>query len=215
VPGVDAGSVSITKNGDVASCSPTDVAVAELDALQSRLGEGPCISAILDPPEDGLIVAGDLAGADGGRWPRFAPAAAAAGYRSMMSAEVSADGRMRASLNLYAHLPHAFDGEARVTAGLFAVQAAMLLYGSEQALHLQRALETRDAIGQAKGILRERFGVSDDRAFQMLVTSSQETNIKLIDVVRWLLDEVDQGRRVADDDLAADLAADPAGSPGR
>jgi AmiR/NasT family two-component response regulator len=41
-------------------------------------------------------------------------------------------------------------------------------------------------IGQAKGILMERFGVKDDQAFQMLVQSSQDTNVKLVDVSRWL-----------------------------
>lgn len=47
-------------------------------------------------------------------------------------------------------------------------------------------LATRDLIGQAKGILAERFTVDDDEAFQMLVSSSQDTNMKLVDVARWL-----------------------------
>jgi AmiR/NasT family two-component response regulator len=66
----------------------------------------------------------------------------------------------------------------------------MLLYGSEQATHLQRALDSRDAIGQAKGILMERFAVDDHGAFQMLVRSSQDTNMKLVDVALWLREEV-------------------------
>ena len=83
-----------------------------------------------------------------------------------------------------------FDSEARLLAGLFGVQAAMLLHGSEQAAHLGRAVDSRDVIGQAKGVLMERFGVDETEAFQMLVESSQSTNLKLIDVARWLLSEV-------------------------
>jgi AmiR/NasT family two-component response regulator len=69
------------------------------------------------------------------------------------------------------------------------VQAALLLYGSEQAAHLQRAFDSRDVIGQAKGILMERFTVDDPQAFTMLVSSSQDTNMKLVDVARFLTEE--------------------------
>jgi AmiR/NasT family two-component response regulator len=51
---------------------------------------------------------------------------------------------------------------------------------------MSRALDTRDVIGQAKGILMERFGVEGDQAFQMLVRTSQDTNTKLAAVARWL-----------------------------
>ena len=54
---------------------------------------------------------------------------------------------------------------------------------------------TRDVIGQAKGILMGRFKVDDEDAFKMLVKSSQDTNMKLTDVARWLTSEV--GRRSA------------------
>ena len=67
----------------------------------------------------------------------------------------------------------------------------MLLYGANTATHLQRAVDSRDLIGQAKGLLRERFKVDDEGAFQMLVKSSQETNMKLTAVAQWLLDNAD------------------------
>jgi hypothetical protein len=189
VPGAEAGGISLTSGGEVTSRSPTDPGVAELDTLQSELGEGPCITAISEAPDDGTVVVGDLAGEDAARWPRFAPHAVDAGYRSMLSCELDAGGRLRAALNLYASRAGAFGIEARLTAALFGVQAAMLLYGSEQAQHLQRALDSRDLIGQAKGILVERFRVDGDEAFHLLVRSSQDTNMKLVDVARWLVDE--------------------------
>jgi hypothetical protein len=193
IPGVEAGSISMTEDGRIRTRHPTSDDIAELDDLQSELGEGPCIEAILDPPESGIVVAADLAGADGRRWPRFSRRAAEFGYRSLMSTQlVATDGGVRAALNLYASTADAFDEHARTLAGLFGVQAGLLVYGAGQAAHLQRAVDSRDLIGQAKGILMERFKIDDHAAFQMLVQSSQETNMKLTDVARWLTTD---GRR--------------------
>jgi hypothetical protein len=191
VPAVDAGSISITEHGRIETRHPTSESIRKLDEKQSELNEGPCITAIEDPPETGTVVAQDLARADADRWPRFAPYAAEAGYRALMSTQLSVDGGVRAALNLYSAEPDAFDDEAQTLAGLFGIQAAMLLYGANTAVHLQRAVDSRDLIGQAKGLLRERFKVDDEGAFQMLVTSSQETNMKLTAVAQWLLANAD------------------------
>jgi hypothetical protein len=194
VPGVDAGSISMTQDGRVETRHPTSAEIGKLDEVQSELHEGPCITALEEPPPSGLVVARDFAGADVERWPRFAPRAIEAGYRALMSTQLSADGRMRAALNLYSATPDAFDDESRTMAGLFGVQASMLLYGSSTATNLQRAVDSRDLIGQAKGILMERFGVDDDAAFQMLVRSSQDTNMKLTAVAQWLTTNVAAGQ---------------------
>ncbi|HEY2226035.1 GAF and ANTAR domain-containing protein [Actinomycetospora sp.] len=192
VPGVDAGGVTMTVNDALTSRTPTHESVSKLDRLQSELGEGPCITATIEPPEDGVVVAHDLAGVDARRWPQFAPLAVECGYRSLLSAQLSLDGSVRAALNLYAVEPGVFDEEARLIAALFGVQAAMLLYGSAQAGYLQRAVESRDLIGQAKGILMERFTVDADGAFHMLLRSSQDTNLKLVDVARWVTTQADE-----------------------
>jgi hypothetical protein len=189
VPGATAGGISVTEDGIIDSRNPTSRGISELDRLQGELQEGPCITALESPAEDGVVIAEDLGGADAARWPRFAPVAVEVGYRSMLSTQLTTTGTMRAALNLYAAEPGVFDREARVVAGLFAVQAAVLLHGSEQAVHLGRAVDSRDVIGQAKGILMERFAIDDDEAFQMLVRSSQDTNIKLVDVATWLKGE--------------------------
>jgi hypothetical protein len=199
IPGVDAGSISITEHGRVETRHPSTEAIRKLDETQSQLNEGPCLTAIEDPPESGIVIAQDFTGDDAGRWPRFAPVAVETGYRALMSTQLSADGGPRAALNLYSHEADAFDDHARTLAGLFGVQAAILLYGADTAAHLQRAVDSRDLIGQAKGILMERFSLDDDGAFQMLVKSSQDTNLKLTEVARWLTSEVGerQARRAA------------------
>ncbi|GLZ50296.1 hypothetical protein Acsp06_64810 [Actinomycetospora sp. NBRC 106375] len=190
VPGATAGGISVSEDGIVGSRTPTSHEIAELDRLQGALHEGPCVTAIESPEDDGVVVAEDLGGPDAERWPRFAPAAVAAGYRSMLSVQLSTSGPLHAALNLYAPEPAVFDREARVIGGLFGVQASMLLHGSEQAVHLGRAVDSRDVIGQAKGVLMERFSVDETEAFQMLVESSQSTNLKLVEVARWLIGEV-------------------------
>jgi ANTAR domain len=104
----------------------------------------------------------------------------------LLSTQLSTKGGVRAALNLYSRTAHTFDESARTTAGLFGLQAALLLYGANHARQLGQALASRDLIGQAKGILMERFRVNSEQAFRMLVSSSQNTNIKLVDVARWL-----------------------------
>ncbi len=199
VPGVDGGGISLTTDGFITSRSPTTDAVRKLDVLQSELHEGPCITALAEPPDDGIILARDLAeDSDAARWPHFAPRAVEQGFRSLISIDLSADRRNRAALNLYSRTPHVFGTSARMVAALFGAQAALLLYGAEHSSQLTQALETRDLIGQAKGILMERFALDGERAFQMLVRSSQDTNVKLVDVARWLTENAGEGRTLAD-----------------
>jgi AmiR/NasT family two-component response regulator len=49
-------------------------------------------------------------------------------------------------------------------------------------------LSTRDRIGQAKGIMMERFGVDDVQAFEMLRQLSQDSNSRLLDIAQQVID---------------------------
>lgn len=196
VPGADAGGISMTEGGHITSRAPSSEDIAKLDQLQAELHEGPCITAVEQPPEDGVVLAADLAASpEAQRWPNFAPQAVEHGFRSLMSTQLSTHGGTRAALNLYSRAPGSFDDAARTTAGLFGLQAALLIYGVDHVAQLGLALRTRDVIGQAKGILMERFGVDDDHAFQMLVRSSQSINIKLVDIARWLTSDAGRAAR--------------------
>jgi hypothetical protein len=196
VPGADAGGITVAEDSKIESSHTTAHAIGDLDQLQTELNEGPCIDAATDPPPSGVIVIDDLGGDDAEVCPRFAKAAVDAGYRSMCSTQLATDhAGYRAALNLYSTTPAAFTTEAQLVAALFGAQAAVLLYGSETAAKLTRAIDSRDVIGQAKGILIERFGVDDSEAFQLLVKSSQDTNLKLVNVATWLCqDAVERGR---------------------
>ncbi|MEJ2890909.1 ANTAR domain-containing protein [Actinomycetospora aeridis] len=195
VPAATGGGLSRTNNREIQTSHATTHAVYELDQLQNRLEEGPCISAALDPPADGCLLARDLQGSDAHRWPRFAPYAVEAGVHSMLSTSVVSErGGVRSALNLYSGQRDAFDATAVVTAGLFATQVGALLYGADHAAHLGIAVASRDVIGQGKGVLMERFTLDPDEAFEMLVQSSQQTNMKLVDVAQWLVDEAIERR---------------------
>lgn len=198
VPAAVGGGITRTQERSVRSSHATSPTIRRLDQLQDRLGEGPCIDAADHPPADGTVLVDDLEDLDepeAQRWGRFAPEAVAAGFRAMLSVSLTGQDRgRRSALNLYATTAHAFDPDARVVAGLFASHAGALLYGADQAAHLNAAISSRDVIGQAKGILMERFTVTAEEAFEMLVRSSQDTNIKLVDVARWLISEAEQRR---------------------
>ena len=83
------------------------------------------------------------------------------------------------ALNLYSKQRGAFDDEALAVGSVFATHAAVALAGAQHDEQMQKALQTRDVIGQAKGILMAQQDVSADEAFDILRRASQRMNIKL------------------------------------
>lgn len=195
VPHARAATISCTRDGVVRSRYTTAGELHVLDRAQSAWGEGPCIVPAGERPT-GIVTGHDLAGDDRGRWPRFAPEAVRAGYRSVVSVRLSPDGDLHTALTLYAAEPGVLDRSAQLTAGLFALQAAVLLHGADHAAHLDHALGVRDVVGQAKGILMERFVIDDDEAFQVLARSCRDADLGLVDLARWVTrDAVDRRER--------------------
>jgi hypothetical protein len=188
VPGaVHAGFTLRTADRGLVSRAPSDEAIVRLDEAQADLGEGPCVEAMA--PDTGTVIRVDDFVEDR-RWPRFAALAEEAGIRSLLSYALVPHDAPPGAMNFYGTAARAFDDPmSRVVAGAFAMQAAVALYGAHRVANLTHALETRDVIGQAKGIVMERFRVDEQQAFDLLVRSSQDTNIKLVDVARWLTEE--------------------------
>lgn len=186
IDSVAAGSVTMYTHGRITTRHATTDHVHRLDESQAALREGPCITAYEDPPASGVIVVQDLAGADGEQWPRFAPLAVEAGYRGLMSITLSADGAVRGALNLYAGAPEAFSDDSRALGELFGIHAGLLLFGHELNGDLEEAADDRDLVGRARGILMQRLTVDDEVAFQILVRASQDTDIPLREVARWV-----------------------------
>jgi hypothetical protein len=193
----DADVVSLTlRSGDGQLHTPVgtgSVAVA-LDELQNRYGQGPCLDAAR---KEGLAYthSGDLATEP--NWPRFGPAAAELGYLSVLSTALVPDARpprMSGALNIFSRKPGRLGEEiARDQALILATHASLALSRTDalslaelREVHMRRALDSRDVIGQAKGILMQRRGISADEAFDLLRRTSQELNVKLAELARTI-----------------------------
>lgn len=101
-------------------------------------------------------------------------------------------------LDLYSTQPSAFDGQAEIVGEWFAAHAAIAPLGSTQHSEWQAALNSRDIVAMAKGILVNRDDLTDDQAFRVLVSTSQYANMKVDDVASWLVAETNntaRGRR--------------------
>lgn len=175
IPGADAGSISVvTGRREVTSRHPSGDLPQRVDAVQTEVGEGPCLDAVY---EHQTVRVPDMT--DEQRWPRFASRAAALGAASMLSFQLYVEGDNLGALNLYSRHPNGFDDESEQVGLLFASHAAVAFADAQQLEHLSAAIATRDLIGQAKGILMERYSLDADQAFRVLTRISQHTNQRL------------------------------------
>jgi ANTAR domain len=176
VPGADYASISIRHpDGRLETVAPTDPLIYDVDALQYDLREGPCYEAVTD--ED-VAYSRDLAG--GVRWPTYGPKAAALGLRSQLGLRLTHAGDSYTGLNIYARAEEALaDPEV---AKLFASHARVALGYADGFDTLKGAIATRQVIGEALGIVIERYGLSEERAFEFLIRASQNSNTKLRDI---------------------------------
>lgn len=161
----------------------THATVVDADRLQYELNEGPCVDAAVD---GSIVVSSTLRTDD--RWPRWGPAVAEMGFNSVLCAGMRARGRRIGALNLYGAGVSTFDREDIELAVLFARQGALALGYARSEEGLRQALETRTIIGQAQGVLMERFEIDADRAFATLRRYSQHHNIRLKLLCQQLVD---------------------------
>jgi GAF domain-containing protein len=111
-----------------------------------------------------------------GRWPHFARAACDAGVLRVMSFRLYTRGDDSGALNLFGSKPGSFTAEHEAVGAMLATHAALSIIAADRQDQFDSALASRDLIGQAKGIIMERFGVDAIRAFELLRRLSQESN---------------------------------------
>lgn len=180
IPGFDHAGISIThRDGRIETMTGTDRLVWDLDDLQYGLREGPCYDAIRGA---GVVLVENAP--DDPRWPRYLPAAAEKGLRSQLAVGLYQDGDSMGGLNLYSTASETIAKEAVLIAELFATQAAIALGRSTEHAQLNDALVSRTVIGQATGIMMERYQLDEARAFQFLIRASSTSNTKLRDIAR-------------------------------
>ena len=180
LPAASAAGIATSRQGRLQSAH-TCRQVAELHEMQSRAKDGPCFGPF---GETRMVRSDDLATES--RWPMFALGAVQRGYRSLMSFQLRVDDVDLGVLSILGSDAHAFDSDTESIGSLLAANAAVAMNARRLETNLRIALESRDVIGQAKGILMERFKLSPDNAFHVLVAVSQHQHRK----VREIADEL-------------------------
>ena len=153
-----------------------------VDAIQTGTGEGPCLDAAY---EQETVRVPDLRREQ--RWPHFARQAVQAGAGSMLSFQLYVQGDTLGVLSLYSRHPDAFDDESEQVGLLLAGEAAIALAHAQELDHLQRVVASRDLIGQARGMLMERYGIDDGAALRVLAQVGRSTHRTLRAVAEELV----------------------------
>jgi hypothetical protein len=187
LPSVNYASITVNHaDGSMQSHAVTDELLLDLDAKQIQWQEGPCFDGASEQPH---VVSPDLRSDE--RYPRYGEAAVAAGVRAQAGLRLFENEKSIGALNLYSRSVGAF-GDMQALSRLFADQAAVAISYATEVENLNEALRTRTIIGQAVGIVMERFGLSDDRAFAFLTRLSNHRNVKLRLVAQEIVDSVGQ-----------------------
>lgn len=190
VPGAEQASVSLaTRPRSIDTLGAVGELPPLADRAQVEVGEGPCVDAAWEHLVVHLRDCGHPT-----RWPRFCARATELGVGSMLSLQLGLDedgadhdGERVGALNLYSCRPRSFGEEAEEVGRLVAAHATLALSAALRVRQLREALESRDVIGQAKGLLMARHGLGADEAFALLVRRARDTNTRLRDVAAGLV----------------------------
>jgi GAF domain-containing protein len=181
VPGCEQAGISLLQNRVVETPASVGELAAHCDKLQEQLGDGPCVTALL---EADVIRVDDMQSEQ--RWPEFAAGALQVGVRSLLACRLATQRDKLGALNLYSTEPQAFTSESEAMAIGYAAHVSLALSALDREANLRQAMKSRELIGQAMGILMERHRITASQAFDVMVHASQRTNIKL----RTIADEL-------------------------
>ncbi|WP_233712440.1 GAF and ANTAR domain-containing protein [Kribbella turkmenica] len=162
----------------------TDPRIAKLYHLQVEADEGPVIAAIR---KESTVVIDDVA--TDTRWPAaWIAQARAEDIRTVVHLPLIVGARVTAVLSLFSDRPHAFDADDLAVAHILARHATVAIANARQEATMARAIDARKLVGQAMGILMERYDLDGGHAFEVLKRYSQQHNRKLRDVAQELID---------------------------
>jgi GAF domain-containing protein len=191
VPGCRHAGITLRKRrGRADTVAATDDLVERLDTVQYALGEGPCLDAAFDK---GNVLIDDVATDQ--RWPRWSDEARKLGVASTMAIRLHTDEETLGALNLYSGEPANFSGDTADLALIYAAHATEASSKARLVTGLRVALESRHVIGIAQGVLAVRYGVSYERAFEVMHRYSNDANRKL----REVAEEIARAKGLPDD----------------
>jgi GAF domain-containing protein len=189
--GVSCG-MTMRPNGRPATVACSDPLASEIDEVQYRLDDGPCLHAMRSGDRVSIDDTGDRA-----QWPRFEAAAQARGIRSCLALPLMADGKPVGALNLYARGVAAFgpwqvrraENLAENASGALSLMLRLASY-SELTEQLRSSLTSRAVIYEALGVIMAQERCTQTRAFEILRTASQHRNVKLRDIASAIVTKV-------------------------
>jgi GAF domain-containing protein len=184
IPGAQYAGVTVTRNAKhIDTPAATHKWPILLDEIQQLHREGPCLTAAW---EEKIIHIADLEADD--RFPLYRrDALEQTPIRSIMAFEMFIAGETMGALNVYAEEAHAFGQASRDIGLIFAAHSSVAWNAAQRDEQFKRALASRDSIGQAKGMIMERYGVDAVQAFEVLRKLSQDSNVPLVQVAKELV----------------------------
>ena len=189
IDGADSTSLTIDLGGRTYTAVHTDDRTLRVDSEQYDAGDGPCLEA----SRTGTVVLVNAEDPED-RWSRFTAAAREEKILSFLAAPLITGEQSLGSFNLYGRARSAFDTLDAEILELLTTTVSRTLgdfarfkSARDVADSIQRALQTRAPIEQAKGILMALHGVDADKAFDLLRRESQATNTRLHTVATELV----------------------------
>jgi transcriptional regulator with GAF, ATPase, and Fis domain len=169
----------------MAAASSERARLVELLGIQAD--DGPCLECVRTGEP---VWSADLAAEDD-RWPRFAPAARAAGFQATHALPMRLRRTVIGALNLLTTRSNGV-GEASVQLGQALADVATIGMLQQRAIHdgtilaeqLHTALNSRVLVEQAKGVLSAHAGVDMHDAFAALRGYARSNNLRLSDLAR-------------------------------
>ncbi|PWD51532.1 antitermination regulator [Serinibacter arcticus] len=186
IPGCYSASITVRRaSGRLESCAATSDVARNADDLQHPFSEGPCYVL---PLEQGIVESGDVARDE--RWTSWGPKVhEAEGVSSVLSVRLLSARGVQGALNLYAREVDAFGRDAVELAATLGIHAAVAVRAALLAQDLAEAVPSSRLVGQAQGLLMERFSMDPDTAFAVLRRLSQTSNVKVVEIARRMVDE--------------------------
>src|SRR6476469_8822990 len=184
IPGAQYAGVTVTRNAKhIDTPAATHKWPILLDEIQQLHREGPRRTAAW---EEKPIHVPDLETDD--RFPLYRrDALEQTPIRSVMAFQMFIAGETVGALNVFAEEPRAFGQASRDIGLIFAAHSSVAWNSARRDEQFRRALASRDTIGQAKGMIMERYGVDAVQAFEVLRKLSQDSNVALVQVAADLV----------------------------
>lgn len=190
IQGCDAASLSLIGPDGPRTAAATDELAMAGDRIQYSEGEGPCLDAAM---EERWVYTPQLI--HDHRWERSSVRIShELGVGSMLACRLTGEGnRTQGALNLYARATDAFTEDDIALVILFASLSTVVVEASHRQANLKAAIESRQVIGEAIGIIRSQSPVTRDEAFQFLVRASQRMNVKLRSIAKDIAERPSEG----------------------